>query len=236
MNGPTHRGRLPRPPLALVGRGGPERGPAPPPRPSPDRDGPDPRAARPATPFTRPAAGRPGGDPPGPARTGPPADEPGTAGLEDRLRERTADLQRLKAEFDNYRRRVRRDRLAVGQIAVVNVLERLLPVLDAVAEATEQGEVTGGFRRVVDVLERELAGLGLVAVGTAGEPFDPTVHEAMLYTPPARPARPGRTAGDDRAVCAEILRRGFAVGDRLLRPAQVAVTGEPPPRPGSPPR
>ncbi|KUL37921.1 molecular chaperone GrpE [Streptomyces sp. NRRL F-4489] len=216
MNRPTDRGPLPRPPLALVGRGGPERGPAPPPpQPSPPRER---HTGEPGTAPPRAPAGEPGGGP----RKG-----PDTARLEAELRERTADLQRLKAEFDNYRRRVHRDRLAVGQIAVVNVLERLLPVLDAIAEAGAQGEVTGGFRRVADLLERELAALGLVPFGTAGDPFDPTVHEAVSYTPPAPT---DHITTDERPVCGQILRQGFLVGDRLLRPAQVAVTGEPPPR------
>ncbi|GAU70842.1 GrpE protein [Streptomyces sp. NBRC 110611] len=213
MNRPTDVGGLPRPPLALVGH-----------RPG---DGPGPHRPRDAAPgetagrnAASPSGARPGS--PSGARTGagdairPGPDE--AARLAAALRERTADLQRLKAEFDNYRRRVRRDRLAVGQIAVVNVLERLLPVLDAIDEAAGQDEVTGGFRRVALLLEAQLTSLGLTSVGTVGEPFDPNVHEAMTYTPVER-------AG--RAACTEVLRQGYRVGDRLLRPAQVAVTGEP---------
>ncbi|MHB6911966.1 nucleotide exchange factor GrpE [Streptomyces sp. DB-54] len=218
MNGPTDTGRLPRPPLALVGRSGPERGPAPPPRPEPDPVRPDRHAARAAT---HPA--RRGTAPPRSTRRGTGA--PDTERLAAELRERTADLQRLKAEFDNYRRRVHRDRLAVGQIAVVNVLERLLPVLDAIAEATGQGELTDGFRRVAELLETELASLGLTSFGTAGEPFDPTVHEAVAYTPPDRTGPADRSAPGERAVCSEVVRQGFRVGDRLLRPAQVTVSG-----------
>ncbi|MFE6684920.1 nucleotide exchange factor GrpE [Streptomyces sp. NPDC057743] len=212
MNRPTDAGRLPRPPLALVGRTGPERGSAPPPRPESDQVRPGRDAGR--TPRRDTA-------PPGP---GAGARQPDAERLVSEVRERTADLQRLKAEFDNYRRRVHRDRLAVGQIAVVNVLERLLPVLDAIAEAAEQGEVTGGFRRVADLLDAELASLGLVPFGTPGEPFDPNVHEAVTYRPTGAGARP---AAGERPVCAEVLRRGFWVGDRLLRPAQVGVTGAP---------
>ncbi|MEW1653731.1 nucleotide exchange factor GrpE [Streptomyces sp. NPDC093707] len=215
MNRPTDVGRLPRPPLALVGRTGPEGGPAPPPRPESD-------PGRPGQDTGRTA--RRGSAPPDAGRTG--AQQADAERLAAELRERTADLQRLKAEYDNYRRRVHRDRLAVGQIALVNVLERLLPVLDALAEATEQGEVTGGFRRVADVLETELASLGLVSFGTVGEPFDPTVHEAMAYHPTWSGARDPAGA---RPVCTEIVRRGFRVGDRLLRAAQVTVTGPPPP-------
>ncbi|MFB7630203.1 nucleotide exchange factor GrpE [Streptomyces sp. NPDC056149] len=210
MNRPTDAGRLPRPPLALVGRTGPERGPASPPRPESDRVRPGQDAGRTARRDTAPP--------------GPGARQSDAERLAAEVRERTADLQRLKAEFDNYRRRVHRDRLAVGQIAVVNVVERLLPVLDAIAEATEQGEVTGGFRRVADLLDTELASLGLAPFGTPGEPFDPNVHEAVTYHPAGPGARP---AAGERPVCAEVLRRGFRVGDRLLRPAQVAVAGAP---------
>ncbi|USA04617.1 nucleotide exchange factor GrpE [Streptomyces lydicamycinicus] len=135
------------------------------------------------------------------------------------LRERTADLQRLKAEYDNYRKRVHRDRLAVGEIAVANVLSRLLPVLDSLAEATARGEVTGGFARIADELRTELGALGLQALGAVGDPFDPLIHEAITYTPTDRL---------EQATCTEVLRLGYRVGDQLLRPAQVAVAGEPP--------
>ncbi|MEW2086701.1 nucleotide exchange factor GrpE [Streptomyces sp. NPDC005283] len=142
----------------------------------------------------------------------PPPDETGL-GVE--LRERTADLQRLKAEYDNYRKRVRRDRLAVREIAVANVLGRLLPVLDALAEAAEQGEVTGGFQRIALELETELAGLGLQSFGEAGDLFDPVVHEAIRYT---------GSGQVEHAICAAVLRKGYRVGDHLMRPAQVEVT------------
>lgn len=140
--------------------------------------------------------------------------------LEARLAERTADLQRVKAEYDNYRKRVRRDRLAVGEAAVANVLRGLLPVLDAVARARELGDVHGGFGQVAQALEAELAALGLEAFGEAGEPFDPARHEAFSHA---------RSTEVDRATCSKILAPGYRVGDHLLRPAQVTVT-EPPAR------
>ncbi|MET9508863.1 nucleotide exchange factor GrpE [Streptomyces flavidovirens] len=162
---------------------------------------------------TERAAGAPpvrgGTDAPQPSRQESPGAE---------LRERTADLQRLKAEYDNYRKRVRRDRLAVREIAVANVLGKLLPVLDAVTEATGQGEVTGGFERVAEELRSELAALGLESFGTVGDSFDPFVHEAVSYR---------CTDAVERPTCTEILRPGYRVGDHLLRPAQVAVA-EPP--------
>ncbi|OKK03865.1 molecular chaperone GrpE [Streptomyces sp. CB03234] len=134
------------------------------------------------------------------------------------LAERTADLQRLKAEYDNYRSRVHRDRLAVREAAVGNVLRRFLPVLDAIAEAARQGELTGGFQRVALALDSELAALGLGAFGAVGDPFDPRVHQAVAYH---------RSALVARAVCSEIVRPGYRVGDQLLRPAEVIVTGPP---------
>ncbi|WP_406724896.1 nucleotide exchange factor GrpE [Streptomyces sp. GD-15H] len=140
--------------------------------------------------------------------------------LRAQLRERTADLQRVKSEYGNYRKRVSRDRHAVGEIAVANVLTGLLPVLDAIDQARKQGEVTGGFQRVAEVLEGELAALGLQSFGTAGDPFDPARHEAVSCTCSDRVERP---------TCTAILRPGYRVGDQLLRPAQAEVT-EPPAR------
>lgn len=138
--------------------------------------------------------------------------------LRAQLRERTADLQRLKSEYDNYRKRVSRDRRAVGEIAVANVLTRLLPVLDAIDQARKQGDVTGGFRHVTDVLESELAALGLECFGAVGDPFDPALYEAVSCA---------RSDHVEQPTCTTILRPGYRVGDQLLRPAQADVT-EPP--------
>ncbi|GGT26374.1 hypothetical protein GCM10010271_32590 [Streptomyces kurssanovii] len=153
------------------------------------------------------AADAPGGDEP-----------PEIAKLRSQLSERTADLQRTKAEYDNYRKRVRRDRMAVQEIAVSNVLGALLPVMDTVVKAREHGETSKGFTCVADLLEARLAALGLQSVGEVGEPFDPTAHEALDYTESEQQERP---------VCSAVLRPGYRVGDHLLRPAQVVVTGPP---------
>ncbi|MFB7215637.1 nucleotide exchange factor GrpE [Streptomyces sp. NPDC056255] len=149
-----------------------------------------------------------------------PAQGSQAAELEAQLAERTADLQRLKAEYDNYRKRMQRDRLAIREIAVANVLSGLLPVLDAIDQAREHGEVTGGLKAVADVLENQLAGLGLETVGMPGEPFDPTRHEAVTHELSDTVEQP---------TCTTVLRRGYRVGDQLLRPAQVSVA-EPPDR------
>ncbi|GAA2236115.1 MULTISPECIES: nucleotide exchange factor GrpE [Kitasatospora] len=134
------------------------------------------------------------------------------------LAERTADLQRVQADFENYRKRVRRDRLAVREIAVANVLLGLLPVLDALDRAREFGEVTGGFQAVADELTEHLAALGLLPFGEVGERFDPTRHEALTYLHSPQAATP---------VCTAVHRPGYRVGGHLLRPAQVTVTAPP---------
>ncbi|MGW3012315.1 nucleotide exchange factor GrpE [Streptomyces sp. NPDC001219] len=203
MNRPTNVHGSPHPPLSLVGHGPAENAPP----------GPPETAGHPEE-RTGQGTGRPSGPDESTGRPTSPE-----AVLHAELRERTADLQRLKAEYDSYRKRVHRDRLAVGEIAVANVLNRLLPVLDSLAEATVQGEVTGGFERVAESLHTELATLGLETFGAVGDPFDPLIHEAVTFTPTDRLGEP---------VCTEVLRQGYRVGDRLLRPAQVAVAGEPP--------
>ncbi|MFE3328754.1 nucleotide exchange factor GrpE [Streptomyces sp. NPDC059176] len=138
----------------------------------------------------------------------------------ERTAELTADLQRLKAEYDNDRKRVRRDRQAVREIAVANVLRRFLPVLDALAGADEQGEVTGGFGHVARLLDAELASLGPEAVSGLGECFDPVVHEADSYRESDRVERSPACCPPRPAV----LRLGYRGGDHLLRPARVEVT------------
>ncbi|AVH60654.1 MULTISPECIES: nucleotide exchange factor GrpE [Streptomyces] len=136
------------------------------------------------------------------------------------LEERTADLQRVKAEYDNYRKRVHRDRMAVREIAVANVLQALLPVLDAVDRTCAHEPMTPGLEDITDTLQAQLGSLGLVAFGEEGDPFDPARHEAVTH----------HVAPDaDQLICTEILRAGYRLGDLLVRPAYVEVTGPPPP-------
>ena len=134
--------------------------------------------------------------------------------LEIALAERTADLQRLQAEYQNYRKRVDRDRAAVKEAAVATVLSELLPVLDAIGQARDHGELSGGFKSVADSLQATVAKLGLVTYGEKGDAFDPKVHEALthMYSPDVT-----------EVTCADILQPGYQVGDRILRPARVAV-------------
>jgi molecular chaperone GrpE len=136
------------------------------------------------------------------------------ADFEAQLAERTADLQRLQAEYANYRKRVDRDRAAVREQAVAATLAGLLPVLDAIDQAREHGELSGGFKSVADSLQAALGRLGLVTYGDKGDPFDPKIHEALTHSYSSDVAED---------TCVEILQPGYKVGERILRPARVAV-------------
>lgn len=139
------------------------------------------------------------------------------------LGERTADLQRLQAEYQNYRRRVERDRVSVKEIAVANLLSELLPVLGDVGRAREHGELVGGFKSVAESMETVVAKLGLQQFGKEGEPFDPTIHEALMHS-----YAPDVT----ETTCVAILQPGYRIGERTIRPARVAVAE---PQPGATP-
>ncbi len=141
-------------------------------------------------------------------------DTPRAADVAAQLAERTADLQRLQAEYANYRKRVDRDRAAVREQAVVSTLSGLIPVLDAIDKAREHGELSGGFEKVADSLQAALGKLGLVTYGEKGDPFDPNIHEALV-------GFPSPDVTED--TCVEILFPGYKVGERILRPAKVAV-------------
>ncbi|MCB5180277.1 nucleotide exchange factor GrpE [Streptomyces antimicrobicus] len=140
------------------------------------------------------------------------------------LGERTADLQRLQAEYQNYRRRVERDRVTVKEIAVANLLSELLPTLDDIGRAREHGELVGGFKSVAESLETVVAKMGLQQFGKEGEPFDPTVHEALMHS-----YAPDVT----ETTCVAILQPGYRIGERTIRPARVAVAE---PQPGAAPK
>ena len=132
------------------------------------------------------------------------------------LAERTADLQRVTAEYANYRRRVDRDRQVVAEQTTGAVLTALLPVLDDIDRARMHGDLTGPFGAVAEQMVAILTKLGLHTFGAAGDPFDPTYHEAVAHT----------TSPDvTETACVEVLRKGYMLGDRLLRAAMVAVAG-----------
>jgi molecular chaperone GrpE len=140
----------------------------------------------------------------------------GTEGAEvaAKLAERTADLQRLQAEYANYRKRVERDRVAVREQALASVVAELLPVLDNIGRAREHEELTGGFKAIAEALESTVGKLGLTTFGEQGEPFDPNVHEALMHSYSPDVTEP---------TCVQILQPGYKVGERILRPARVAV-------------
>lgn len=129
--------------------------------------------------------------------------------------ERTADLQRLQAEFLNYKRRVDRDRDLVRENAVFAVLTPMLDVLDNIDRAREAGELEGGFKGVADQLARIVEGLGLSRFGEPGDAFDPTLHEALSHV--------GADAEVSVPTCKHIAKAGYRIGDRVVRAAQVLV-------------
>ena len=137
-----------------------------------------------------------------------------TSEIRAQLAERTADLQRLQAEYANYRKRVDRDRATVREHAVAGSLSELLPVLDAISQAREHGELAGGFKSVADAIQAAVGKLGLVSYGQRGDAFDPQIHEALTHTY-------SPDVAED--TCVEIYQPGYKVGERILRPARVAV-------------
>ncbi len=195
-------------------------------QPGPGQPGPGQPEGEPARGRDQAAPGQPGGAP-GPqapaAGSTPPAGTPGGASqpagpggdaLAAQLAERTADLQRVHAEYANYRKRVERDRLAVREQALANVLSSLLPVLDDIGRAREHGDLNGAFKSVGESLETIAAKLGLESFGEPGEPFDPLVHEALMHSYSPDVTEP---------TAVQILQPGYKVGERIIRPARVAV-------------
>jgi molecular chaperone GrpE len=127
----------------------------------------------------------------------------------------TADLQRLQAEYANYRKRVERDRTVAHELAIGSVLTELLAILDDVDRAAEHNELTGGFKAVADQLAAITNRFGLEKYGTEGDAFDPQVHEALLHDTSAEVSVP---------TASKILQPGYKFKERILRPARVAVT------------
>lgn len=130
------------------------------------------------------------------------------------LAERTADLQRLHAEYANYRKRVERDRELVREQAVVGALSELLPVLDDLGRAREHGELDGAFKAIGEAVEAVVARAGIEPFGTEGDPFDPNLHEALMHE---------HSAEVSESTCVTVFRKGYRKGDRILRAAQVVV-------------
>ncbi|CAM06367.1 heat shock protein (HSP-70 cofactor) [Saccharopolyspora erythraea NRRL 2338] len=142
-----------------------------------------------------------------------------SSGLQQQVDELTADLKRVTAEYANYRKRVERDREAVIEAAKASVAGDLLTVLDDVERAESHGDLNGAFKAVADKLIGSLNGAGLAPFGQEGDEFDPSVHEAVQHSTSPEVSGPTVTA---------VLRRGYRFGDRVLRPAMVAVTDHEP--------
>jgi molecular chaperone GrpE len=127
----------------------------------------------------------------------------------------TADLQRLQAEYANYKKRVERDRSLAHELAISSVLIELLPVLDDIERAQLHGELTGGFKAVADQIEATTERIGLTKYGQEGDLFDPQIHEALLHN---------TSADVTISTATKILQPGYKFKERILRPARVGVT------------
>ncbi|TWE11459.1 nucleotide exchange factor GrpE [Rudaeicoccus suwonensis] len=139
---------------------------------------------------------------------------PDTALAADRL----ADLQRLQAEYVNYKKRVDRDREVQRDAAVARVLEALLPVLDDIHLSRQHADLEGTpFEKIADKLESTLNKQGLETFGEVGEAFDPAHHEALMHIEAEVPE--GATA----TTIVQVMQPGYRIGDRVIRPARVAV-------------
>ena len=127
----------------------------------------------------------------------------------------TADLQRLQAEYANYRKRVDRDRVSTTEFAFAAVLMELLPVLDDLDRAEQHGELTGGFKAVADRITAITSKLGLEKFADVGVAFDPAIHEALVHN---------KSSDVTETTATEILQPGYKFKERVIRPARVAVT------------
>jgi molecular chaperone GrpE len=127
----------------------------------------------------------------------------------------TADLQRLQAEYSNYRKRVERDRAKASEIAVAAVLSELLSTLDDIDRAAQHAELTGGFKSVADQLINTTTKFGLEKYGQDGDEFNPQIHEALMHE---------ISADIKVATASKILQHGYKFKEHILRPARVTVT------------
>jgi molecular chaperone GrpE len=180
----------------------------------------------PRTPADEPASSAPTGsaaadqdqdDPAaGGTESGMPADKPDPNEL--LAAERLADLQRLQAEYANYRKRVDRDRATIRDLAVASVIESLLPVLDDIHLARQHGDLEAGpLASIADKLETTLAKYGVERFGEPGVAFDPAVHDALMHVDEEL------AAGTEVTTVVGVLQPGYRMGDRVVRPARVSV-------------
>ncbi|MDX6281724.1 MAG: molecular chaperone GrpE [Kribbellaceae bacterium] len=173
------------------------------------------QSAAPAGGAAQGMPGTPGAQPPRDPSdliAGPSAQE---ALLTEALAERTADLQRLQAEYVNYKRRVDRDRETNRELVIGSVLTELLQTLDDIGRAREAGELEGAFKAVAESVERVTEKLGLTKYGEVGDSFDPRIHEALLHNYSDEVDGPTATL---------VMQPGYRLGERILRAARVAVS------------
>jgi len=127
----------------------------------------------------------------------------------------TEDLQRLQAEFANYRKRVDRDRALAGEIAISTVLLEFLAVLDDLDRAEAHNELSGGFKAIAEQIFATTSKLGLEKYGDAPSTFDPSIHDALMH----------ETSEEVKeTTVTKILQPGYKYKERILRPARVVVT------------
>ncbi|SPM29235.1 Molecular chaperone GrpE (heat shock protein), partial [Mycobacterium terramassiliense] len=156
--------------------------------------------------------------PPGPEPSGAPGGTApaGKGESADKIAELTADLQRVQADFTNYRKRALRDQQAAADRAKAAVVSQLLGVLDDLDRARKHGDLESGpLKSVADKLDSALTGLGLTAFGEEGEDFDPVLHEAVQHE--------GDGADGSKPVIGTVMRQGYKLGDQVLRHALVGV-------------
>ncbi|MGA0002611.1 MAG: nucleotide exchange factor GrpE [Candidatus Nanopelagicales bacterium] len=132
----------------------------------------------------------------------------------DPVAELTADLQRLQAEFANYRKRVERDRETTRDLVISNTLAELLPVIDDIGRARTHGELEGAFKSVGEALESTVTRLGLKPFGAPGDEFDPTKHEAISHE---------YSADVSTSTCMNIFQPGYEFNGKIIRAAIVSV-------------
>lgn len=129
--------------------------------------------------------------------------------------EHLADLQRLQAEYVNYRKRVDRDRALITAAAQASFIEALLPVLDDLAAARQHGDLAEGpFAAIAEKFEETLGRFGWASFGAVGDAFDPMVHEALMSQP---------STEVDGPTVHEVVQLGHRIGERVVRPARVIV-------------
>lgn len=161
---------------------------------------------------------------PAPQAEEPPVEEPTEevdplAAAQQALGERTNDLQRLQAEFVNYKRRVERDRELIKQNATYAALAPITEVLDTIDRAREHAPLEDGFKAVAEQLERTVTTAGLTKYGEPGDAFDPSLHEALSHI--------GEDPEVEVTTCKVIAKAGYRIGDRVVRAAQVLVVDPP---------